>query len=125
MKAWTKRSVHVQQGRVYITDLHADMEFDCLRSVLCDEMEPAIDLHCVPRNKHKPTVENMIKTIKERVRCLWHSLPYVTMPKLMVKFMVKLQAKWLNAFPPKGGISAYYSPRVIMGEPPINHDTSL
>ena len=71
-----------------ITDLHADQEFECLRQELMDD-DNGIELHCVARNKHEPTVENMIKTIKERVRCLWHQLPYTTMPKIMLQYLVK------------------------------------
>ena len=76
-----------------ITDAHADMEFECLRKEL-DNDDNNIKLHCVARKQHVPEIERCIKTIKERVRCLWHSLPYATMPRLMVKHMVSLST-WI------------------------------
>jgi hypothetical protein len=33
-----------------------------------------------------------------------------------------MQASLLNLFPVKGGISPYYSPRTILGLPPLDYD---
>ena len=102
-----------------MASVHADQEFECLRQDL-EHPECGISLHCVPRNQHEPHVEATNKLIKERVRCLWHKMPCKTIPKAMIKRLVMRQVQWLNAFPPKGGISSHYSPRTIMGSSPID-----
>ena len=105
-----------------ITHSHCDMEFKCLEDEMMDD-DNSITMCYVARKQHVPEVERCIRTIKERVRALWHSLPYKTMPTVMIQYLVCRQVKWLNTFPPKGGISAYHSPRTIMGASPIDCDT--
>jgi hypothetical protein len=43
-----------------------------------------------------------------------HQLQFKKLPKIMVKILTMECAKKQNSFPPKGGISPYYSPRVIL-----------
>ena len=104
-----------------IAHLHCDMEFKCLEHEMMENDNSIIMCH-VARKQHVPEVERCICTVKERVRALWHSLPYKTMPKLMITCLVCRQVKWLNMFPPKGGISAHHSPRTVMGASPIDCD---
>ena len=59
--------------------------------------------------------------IKERVRATRHSLPFKMMPLLMLVKMVYNAVKWINAFPPKGGISEFLSPRTIMTGMQLNY----
>ena len=80
-------------------------------------------MHWVPRNQHVPEIERAIRTMKERIRALWHAMVYQSIPKVMVIYLVYRQIKWLNSFPPKGGISAYCGPRTIMGATPIDYET--
>ena len=42
-------------------------------------------------------------------------------PKIMVKILAMECAKKLNFFPPKGGISFYYSPRMIMHQQSLDY----
>ena len=42
--------------------------------------------------------------------------------KKLIQEAAKHIVKWLNAFPPKGGISTEYSPRIIMGYTPIDYN---
>ena len=99
--------------------IHADQEFECLRKDL-EHPECGISLHCIPRNQHEPHMEATVKLIKERVRCLWHKMPFKSIPKTMIKQLAMRQVRWLNAFPPKGGISSHCSPRTIVGSCPID-----
>ena len=39
----------------------------------------------------------------------------------MIKYLTMVQTHQLNYFPVKGGISDIYSPRTIMGDPPIDY----
>jgi hypothetical protein len=62
------------------------------------------------------------RLIKSRVRAMVHRLPFKTMPKLMLQGLVMDSAKKLNCFPPKGGISHFYSPRMIMHKEVLDYE---
>ena len=91
--------------------INADNEFEPLRK---DLIKMGIATNITSANEHVPRIERRIRLIKERVRSIRHTLPYVTMPKSMVVDMVKFVVHWLNAFPVKGGISENMSPGLIM-----------
>jgi hypothetical protein len=62
-----------------------------------------------------------VKLVKERYRALYHSLPYNCWPKIMIIRGAANCVKWLNAFPPGGGISDLYPPRVIITGRPMDY----
>ena len=99
-----------------IKELHADPEFECIR----EEMEiNDIKVNLTAAEEHQPDVERAIRTIKERFRAIYHSCPYSCWPKLMIIRGASYAVKWLNTFPPKGGISTTYSPRAIIEGRPV------
>ena len=106
-----------------ITDIHCDTEFKCLEAELTDDENHNIRMHWVPKNQHVPEIERAIRTMKERIRALWNAMVHRRIPKVMIISLVYRQVKWLNSFPPKGGTSACYSPRTIMGATPIDYET--
>ena len=91
--------------------VNADNEFEPIRQGL---LTKGISVNITSANEHVPTIERRIRLIKERVRSIRHTLPYVTMPKLMVVELVKFVVHWLNAFPMKGGVSENMSPAAII-----------
>jgi hypothetical protein len=84
-----------------------------LMTQLADQ-EPNIQLNYSSPNEHVPDIERSIRVIKERIRSTYHRLLYDRLPKIMVKIVVSESAKKLNFFPAKGGVSLYYSPRMIL-----------
>jgi hypothetical protein len=64
--------------------------------------------------EHVPEAERNNRVIKERMRAVFHSLPFKAIPKIMIKFLAMECTKKLNYLPPKGGVSKYYSPREIL-----------
>jgi hypothetical protein len=52
--------------------------------------------------------------IKERVRATRHTLPFKVIPLTMLIDLVHSTTIWLNAFPPKDGVSSHLSPRNII-----------
>lgn len=74
------------------------------------------------RDDHVPEAERNIRTIKERVRCKLHELPFSMIPGVMIRHLVMYQTLMLNVFPAKGGISSHYSPHVILGRRHIDFD---
>ena len=97
------------------------MEFKVLEDYMIDD-DNSINMVYVPAQQHVPEVERAIRVIKERFRAAYHSLPYKMIPKLMVKALVGRLVKWLNMFPPQGGISAHYSPRAIVTGLPLDYN---
>jgi Zn ribbon nucleic-acid-binding protein len=63
---------------------------------------------------HVPEAERNNIMIKECVRAGFHHLPYKKVPRTMLKYLAITQINHLNIFPAKGGISPYYSPKVIL-----------
>ena len=50
-------------------------------------------------DEHVPEIERLIRTIKERARCMYNSVPFQRFPVLMLKEMVTACVFWLNMFP--------------------------
>jgi hypothetical protein len=64
----------------------------------------------------------IIRVIKERFRVAFHRLPFKRIPKIMIKILATECTKKINFFPPKDGISNYYSPRAIMHQEPLDYN---
>ena len=94
-----------------VKTLLMDGEFVPLRQPVADL---SIALNVTSANEHVPQIERQIRVIKERVRATRHSLPFHTIPAQMLIELVCFSTMWINAFPPKGGVSANISPRGIM-----------
>ena len=96
-----------------IARLHVDPEFKAIQDEMMDDAN-GIEMVYVAAQQHVPEVERIIRVIKERYRAMYHCLPYKAIPSIMIKAAAKRAVKWLNIFPPKGGVSKYYSPRAIV-----------
>jgi hypothetical protein len=95
-----------------ITRIHADNEFRPIIEGF--EKDFSIIFNFSSAKEHVPEAERNNRLIKERVRATFHQLPFKTMPKVMLQVLVMVSTKKLNYFPPKGGTSIFYSPRMIM-----------
>jgi hypothetical protein len=73
-----------------------------------------IVLNTTAANEHVPKIERQIRVIKECVRATRHTLPFNTIPLIMLIGLISSSILWINAFPPKGGVSTNLSPRNIM-----------
>ena len=76
--------------------------------------EIGITLNVVARGEHLPEIERHIRTIKERVRCVYAMLPFKKIPSRMLVELVYFCVYWLNSFPARDGISDTLSPRAIV-----------
>ena len=77
-------------------------------------MAMGITLNVAAANKHVPQIERRFRVIKERSRAIRNSLPYATMPKIMVVELMYFVVHWLNDFPARNGVSEMLSPAAIM-----------
>ena len=88
-----------------------DGEFEPLRGHLADMQ---ISLNTVSRDEHVPEVERRIRTVKDRARCVYNTLPFQRLPARIIVELVYSANFWLNSFPNTDGISDVLSPRTIV-----------
>ena len=73
-----------------------------------------IALQTAAHGDHVPEVERHIRTLKERARAIYNTLPFERLPARIIIEMVYYCNFWLNAFPHQDGVSATLSPRNIV-----------
>ena len=95
-----------------IATIHCDAEFKPIMDDIKDDLD--IDMNYANAQEHVPEAERNNRVIKERVRAVYHRLPFQAIPKIMIKMLAMECTNKLNFFPPKGGVSQYYSPRMIL-----------
>jgi Reverse transcriptase (RNA-dependent DNA polymerase) len=103
-----------------------------IKTIICDNefrplMDELQDVYHVTMNyanpqEHVPEAERNNRVIKERFRAAFHRLPFSKLPTIMIKILAMECAKKLNFFPPKGGVSPYYSPRMIMHQQNLDYE---
>jgi len=104
IKFYRQRGFRVQQ-------CNGDGEFEVLRADLADV---GAQLNIAAENEHVPEVERYIRTLKERTRATYNTLPFKRIPHTMMVEMVRASCFWLNMFPAHDGVSNRWSPRQIM-----------
>jgi len=109
-----------KKGGFQVTYLYCDNEFRPLLT-LFEQQHSAIHINFANPNEHVPDIERSIRVIKERIRSTYHRLPFYRMTRTMVKVLVCESAKKLNFFPVKGGISPYFSPRMILHQRSLDY----
>jgi hypothetical protein len=119
------RSVLDSVFRIYnmagfrIVAIHCDNEFKPLMDELKDIYN--VTLNYASAQEHVPEAERNNRVIKERFRAAFHRLPFTKIPKIMIKVLAMECTKRLNYFPPKGGVSPYYSPRMILHQENLDY----
>jgi hypothetical protein len=101
-----------QQGGFFITNIHCNQQFHSLMDPIANDLN--IKMNYTTTNKHVPEAERNNRTIKEKIRAVYHSLPYKAMPPVMLKYLAVVCTNQLNMIPAKGGILDYLSPHVIL-----------
>ena len=94
-----------------VTTALMDGEFVPLRGGLA---ELGLRLNETSRDEHVGDIERYIRTIKERMRAIYNTLPFQKVPARLVIEMAKTAVFWMNAFPATGGVSQDLSPRTIL-----------
>jgi Reverse transcriptase (RNA-dependent DNA polymerase) len=98
-------------GGFKVTVAHMDGEFEYLRGELASA---GVFLNTASRGEHVGQIERYIRTIKERTRAIYNTLPFHRMPDRLIIEMVYTSVFWLNSFPGGSGISDSMSPREIV-----------
>ena len=104
-------SIH-KFGEFNIKRIHCDQVFINILQDFANDNN--IQLICAPSQAHVPRSDRNIRTMKERVRSLFHNLPYCGLPKIIMKCLVIQTIATLNYFLARYGLLQYYGPRIIM-----------
>ena len=102
--------IYLQRG-FRIRNAFMDGQFEPLRGNLA---ELGIVLNTASNDEHVPEIERQIRTVKERTRAIYCTLPFNKMPRRLIIEMVYAANYWLNMFPRKGGVSKTLSPRALL-----------
>ncbi len=103
-------SIYIKRGFL-LEIVEADGQFEPLRGELS---EIGITLNRCSREEHVPVAERRIRTLKERCRCIFNTLPFTKLPAMLVVQMVSTCNFWLNVYPPKDGVSRNINPRELI-----------
>jgi hypothetical protein len=88
-----------------------DNEFNYMRG---DLAEQGVLLNETSADEHVGEIERFIRTIKERVRATYNSLPFEKAPGKLVTEMINAAVYWWNSFPGNSGVSECLSPGEIV-----------
>jgi hypothetical protein len=88
--------------------VEADGQFEPSRGELA---EMGIRLNKCSRKEHVPVAERRIRTLKERCQSVCNALPFTKLLGMLVVQMVGTCNFWLNAHPPKDGVSWKVNPQ--------------
>ena len=71
-------------------------------------------LNTTSTNEHVTEIERNFRVLKEKMGALTSSLPYLSIPRIMVIETVNSILLWINDFPSNGGVSTTIRPREIV-----------
>eukprot|EP00978_Attheya_sp_CCMP212_P000843 scaffold1766_cov39-Attheya_sp.AAC.3 len=103
-----------------ITEIHCDGEYRGMMNKVNDDLD--VKMNFTNAQDHVPEAERNNRTIKERIRAAYQRLPYKAIPRIMIRYLAMNQVSQLNLFPVKGGISKYYSPRMILQQSNLDYN---
>ncbi len=101
---------YVKRGFI-VEIVEVDGQFEPLRGELA---ELGITLNKCSREEHVPVAERRIRTLKERCRSIFNTLPFTKLPGTLIAQMVSTCNFWLNIYPPKDGVSRTINPRELI-----------
>ena len=87
-----------------------------------DLTEMGIQLNTVSNDEHIPEIECQIRTLKERTRAIYCTLPFRKIPHHLIIEMLYAVNYWLNMFPCKDGVSQTMSPRTLLTGLTMNYN---
>jgi hypothetical protein len=68
-----------------VSTAQTENEFEAMRA---HRMDSKVQLNVVSNSEHVPEIERHIRTVKERTRCMYNTVPFKKMPSRMIGEMV-------------------------------------
>lgn len=104
-----RRTINLYKSRGFqVIECRDDGEFEKVSNGL---KKLGVTFHTAALDEHVPNVERYIRTIKEKARSTYHTLPYKRFPTLMTIELIMGMVFWLNSVPPSDGVLPILSPR--------------
>ena len=103
-----------------VKTINCNREFEELMDPIHDDLD--VEMNYTAMGEHVPEAERNNRTIGERIRAAYHNLPYMKIPRVMLRYIAMVSTQQLNLFPAKGGISEYYSPHMIMAKKNVDYN---
>ena len=76
-----------------------------------------VTLNETSHDEHLGEIERFIRTVKERMRAIYNTLPFQKIPARLVAEMAKACMFWLNSLPPQSNFGNALSPHtIVMGQ---------
>ena len=75
----------------------SDGEFRHMSGVIMTELQ--CHLNCTVAGEHVPEAERAVQVIKEQIRCIVTTWPYMTVPIILKISLVKFIIFWINSLP--------------------------
>lgn len=104
------KKVYAKRGFI-VSQAAGDNEFHSLEVGLS---EIGVALNVVSRDEHVPEIERYIRTLKERCRSTYNTMPFAKLPARMIVELVYAMTFWIHVFPAQDGVSHTMGPREII-----------
>ena len=111
---------HYNNAGFVIRQIDCDGEYRAMMDQVSDDLD--VKMNYTNAGDHVPEAERNNRTLKERIRATYHRLPYKAIPRLMIRYLAMVCTSQLNLFPAKGGVSSYYSPRMIVSQTNLDYN---
>eukprot|EP00980_Cylindrotheca_fusiformis_P020829 scaffold7825_cov87-Cylindrotheca_fusiformis.AAC.3 len=103
-----------------IKRIECDGEFRVMMDQVQDDLD--VEMNYANPGDHVPEAERNNRTVKERVRVGYYRIPYKKIPRVLIRYLAMVSTRSINMFPPaKGGISAHYSPHMILSHRNVDY----
>jgi hypothetical protein len=110
---------YYNQAGFVIKEIHCNREFRSMMERVNDDLD--VNMNFTNAQEHVPEAERNNQRIKERTRAAYHRLPYKALPRIMIRYLAMCQVNHLNLLLVKGGVSAYYSPHMILNQESLDY----
>ena len=100
--------------------MNMDGAFESLRVELANKH---IEANTCSRNEHVGEIERTNRTVKERCRGIFNTIPFKKLPARMIGELVFTTTFWLNAFHPSRHLLHKISPRTLLTGRTIDYNT--
>ena len=95
-----------------VTEIRRDKQFATTMGTVKNDL--GMHMNYTAAKYHEPVAQHNILTVKDCIRTIFHSLPFIMTPKLMVSKLTTIATNRLNWFSVNVIISHYYISNIII-----------
>ena len=108
----------LQRRGFSITICHLDNQFEAVVPMMQKRFD-GFPIELCSAGEHVSEIERCFRTLQERARAIITTLPFSSIPQILLVHAVIFKIWWLNFLPPRNGISNRLSPAsIVLGSSP-------